>query len=637
MPRTSYGDEKREQAWIIINALSQKKAETDTERVILQDLTISYKNWQAQSGHPSIEVTGTLSALRTLCNKELSIDQVRESLTSHLSDKFLDILKDDRTSKAGRGADQWHFRIFLWSIDAEENRERFNSQWLNERNKRTKDPDILRGRLQDVVDKSGVNFENGVVISKLNSAMSPYEKLVQDFVDASNRSFGEISIKNTDESDLKIEFLSIIQKVSKVDAVLLYTFSGKDWVPKQGDWVPKEGIGEDVPVYSQIVSSGISEVLQKTEIFGKDSHGFIVEFEDKLFSIIPLEKTGSLPNTELSILILCNLDNNSIFRDDPSGRIISAFYSVSKASLCISIDSIESAILDALKSSFRFVSSRFYERRYEIFCKRLYKMTVHFQPIVRLKPLVLEAWEALARDPVTMSAPVDLFAAAELWGVKFITELDLYFLKKSTQLYHNARVVLKLKRLDETLPLAVNVYPDSLMRNKYLDTVKEIIDSDILYSGKLILEISEKSALPQTLHWNDDRPTWAEFGGRLKDYARSNTGVRFAIDDFGVGYASVSRLVGLRLDYVKIDQEVLGYAPEVRDSVIKFVRDTLIESGHAPHIVLEGVDENYPLKDILSSEIRAQSIQGFLVGKATDKIYERLNDVQLKALRRQTV
>jgi EAL domain-containing protein (putative c-di-GMP-specific phosphodiesterase class I) len=636
MPRTSYGDEKREQAWKIIDALFQKKAETDTGRVILQDLTISYKDWELQTA-PSMEVRGTLSALRSLCGENFSVEQVRESLNEHLSNKFLSVLQDYRKAKAGRGADQWHFRIFLWSVDREENREEFNDLWRQKRDGKAKDPEILRGRLQDVVGKSGVSFENGVFISKLNSVMSPYEKLVQDFVDASNSRFGELNIKSISESDLKIEFLSIIQKVSRVDAVLLYKFSGKNWVPKESDWVPKEGIGEDVAFYSQIVSSGISEALQKTAIFGKDSHGFIVNFEDKIFSIIPLEKTGSLSTTELSILILCNLDNDSIFRDDPSGRIVSALYSVSKESLCKSIDSVESAILDALKTSFRFVSPKFYERRYEIFCQRLYKMTVHFQPIVRLKPLVLEAWEALARDPMTMCAPVDLFAAAELWGVKFITELDLYFLKKSVQLYHDARVLLKLKRLDETLPLAINVYPDSLMREKYLDTVQEIIESGILYSGKLILEISEKSALPQTLHWNDDRPTWSEFGERLKEYARRHTGVRFAIDDFGVGYASVSRLVGLRIDYVKIDQEVLRYESEVRDSVIKFVRDTLIESGRAPHIVLEGVDENYPLKDILSSEVRAQSIQGFLVGKASDRIYDRLNDLQLSALRKQTV
>lgn len=151
--------------------------------------------------------------------------------------------------------------------------------------------------------------------------------------------------------------------------------------------------------------------------------------------------------------------------------------------------------------------------------------------------------------------------------------------------------------------------------------------SKILPTGKLILEVSEKSALPQTLHWNDDKPTWSEFRERLKEYARRKTGVRFAIDDFGVGHASVSRLIGLRLEYVKIDQEVLSYESEVRDSVIRFVRDALIESnGHAPHIVLEGVDENYPLRSIIRSDVGAQSIQGFLVGRASDKIYHRLSD-----------
>jgi hypothetical protein len=77
MPRTSYGDEKREQAWTIVSVLLDQKVDDHTERVMLQDLTVAYKDWESQDS-PSIEVRGTLSALSTLCGENFSVEQVRE-------------------------------------------------------------------------------------------------------------------------------------------------------------------------------------------------------------------------------------------------------------------------------------------------------------------------------------------------------------------------------------------------------------------------------------------------------------------------------------------------------------------------------------------------------------------------------
>ncbi|NJM46379.1 MAG: EAL domain-containing protein [Alkalinema sp. RU_4_3] len=627
MPRTSYGDDKRKQSWRIIKSLLQKKHDSSDDRLMFEDLMIIYHDWEAQ-GSPSIEVKGTLASLSALCGENFSIEQVRESLNEHLSSRFLKILQDNRKRKAGRGADQWHFKISLWSIQIEENEEKFNTLWESRRPKQEKDSGRLRGRLQDVVASENRSNDNPTV-SRLESVLAPYEDLVQEFVTTFNENFIDSSLKSISEANLRKGLLEIIRKVSDSDAVILYELSKKTWQPKYNS-------GDEEDFYTQLIFSNILILLKRDEVFANDSHGIIIEFDGKMFSVIPLETTNSSSPARTSILILCNFSRNSIFKQDPVGRIISAFYTISKESLCQSIDNLESSVLDALKKSFRFVSLNLYNRRFELFCKQLFKMTVYFQAIVKLEPALLEAWEALARDPATMRAPVELFSAAELWGVKFLTELDLYFLRKSTQLYYEARVDTNKNRYHDILPLAVNVYPDSLMRSAYLQEIRTIIDKKILPAGKLILEISEKSALPQVLNWNDDKPTWFNFREHLKEYARQGTRVKFAIDDFGVGHASVSRLIGLRLEYVKIDQEVLGYEPKVRDSVIQFVRDALLESsGNAPHIVLEGVDEKYPLYSILDSNTGAQSIQGFLIGKASEKIYDRLNETQYKALQKQ--
>jgi EAL domain-containing protein (putative c-di-GMP-specific phosphodiesterase class I) len=243
----------------------------------------------------------------------------------------------------------------------------------------------------------------------------------------------------------------------------------------------------------------------------------------------------------------------------------------------------------------------------------------------------LEGWEALARDPETKLSPQALFSASELWGVQFMAELDLYFLNKAVNIYHQECSRLNLQRANEIIPLAVNVYPDSLMLEAYLNAVLELIRSGRIPKDKLILEISEKLALPQPTSWNEDKPSSNSFKIRLRDYVRKGAKVKFAIDDFGVGHASISRLVGLGLNYVKIDREILNYPPEVRDGIISFVHNALVDSDHSPRIVLEGVDSDYPLDIEHCLKVDA-FIQGFAVDKAVESIYKSLPRERYKSI-----
>jgi hypothetical protein len=44
---------------------------------------------------------------------------------------------------------------------------------------------------------------------------------------------------------------------------------------------------------------------------------------------------------------------------------------------------------------------------------------MYFEPIVDLKKIAITGWEALARDPESLTAPIDLFDAAELSCLSF--------------------------------------------------------------------------------------------------------------------------------------------------------------------------------------------------------------------------
>ena len=76
------------------------------------------------------------------------------------------------------------------------------------------------------------------------------------------------------------------------------------------------------------------------------------------------------------------------------------------------------------------------------------------------------------------------------------------------------------------------------------------------------------------------------------------TGVRFAIDDFGVGNASLSRLDSLKPNYVKIDRDILSFDADMANALIRYLLKSQHERGTS--VILEGVDihSNLSLSEI---------------------------------------
>ena len=633
MPRTSYGTEKRDQAWHLINLLLNARGTSLTQRISIDGAEIAYKHWDNDKNSPSISVKASLISLSKLSEDTLNGEQIREAINEHLGNKFLGILEDRRTQKAGRGAEVWKFEITLWSTDVADNHSNFLKLWEQ---KKYASNQTLHSESKEELRKSvqyKVDGKSELLTKHLTNFLEPYERLVKRLVDTAEERFPAFPVKNLSDVDIKKQALEVVLEIS--DSKSVFLFSKKD----RGVWKEvARAISTKSDSYLSTVESVVIPSLEKKS-FSKESHGCIIEFNGTIHTIIPVKGD----RRSQYFVCICDVLEDSLSSGEPFGEIISTFLSMDLRLVSSSLE-IEAYILDGLKRAFNFVSPYFYRRRFDLFKNRLKNMTVNYQPIVKLNPLVLEAWEALARDPdtingndsSTMVAPVDLFRAAELWGVEFTTELDLYFLKKATHKYRQLRDAAKLQRFHDTLPLSVNVYPSSVLRTAYLNEVKELTKSNVIPAGKLILEISEKSSLPDPPYWSDDVMNWSSFKRRLKTFVREVPGIRFAIDDFGVGHASVSRLVGLNLEYVKIDREVLDYAKDVRDKIIKFVRDALIEAGnYSPNIIVEGVDKEYPIRLNNLLDIGAQSIQGYIVDKPRSQIYDRLSEEQFSLLRAQ--
>jgi EAL domain-containing protein (putative c-di-GMP-specific phosphodiesterase class I) len=309
------------------------------------------------------------------------------------------------------------------------------------------------------------------------------------------------------------------------------------------------------------------------------------------------------------------------FLQEPLACLISQFYQI-EYDKPLDPSNIEGLLIDAWKRRFQFMPSSLYERRFTLFCARLKQMQVFFQPIIQLRPLMLSGWEALARDRTNHQTPVDLFKVAELWGRQFIIELDLHFLMVAAETYREQTEQFGIA----PLPLSINVYPDSLLQKSYLTCLQRLVSHGVIASRNLVLEISEKQEIVYTPSWSNHSPVNQSFRKKLKEIARNIPHIRFAIDDYGSNHATVSRLLGLCLDYVKIDREVLYCDPDACRTVLRFIQNLMIEQGcFQPYIVMEGVDNDCPMQIGELSNLGISHIQGFGVGIPQAEIYADLS------------
>ncbi len=467
---------------------------------------------------------------------------------------------------------------------------------------------------------------------QLRNFLEPYENFIRNLI----QQFTNLVNENLNiNSEITHQILNIIRQTSEADFVFILGIDNQDnWYVKSNSNLPKS---IDNSFYFNTFNSHILPTVSLVAIFNPAYHGIYRLHEDKngikkAFVLIPLK---GLPQAE--VIVVCGIPQDSYLLGDVYGRILSSFYHASHK-LSFNAALVEAAIIDDLKKDFGFVAAHLYERRFQLFCERLQKMIVYFEPVLHLDAdeLFISSWEALARDPETLTAPVDLFQAAEMWGPRFTIELDQYFLRTATASYQEARKRSKQNRSEDITPLSVNVYPESLIRTAYFETVRQVLKDKAITSRNLILEISEKTELPQFNNGSRLKSPLTFFKSKLLEYVKQLQ-IRFAIDDFGVGYASVSRLAGLNPSHVKIDRNILYHQP--CDIIIRFVHELAGANNLNPsNVIVEGIDETTPISLHRLKEIGVNYIQGHIVGKPSPEIYrlskEKYDDLKKLILER---
>ncbi|QOY87633.1 putative bifunctional diguanylate cyclase/phosphodiesterase [Paludibaculum fermentans] len=148
--------------------------------------------------------------------------------------------------------------------------------------------------------------------------------------------------------------------------------------------------------------------------------------------------------------------------------------------------------------------------------------------------------------------------------------------------------------------VAVNVSPLQFSCPHFVEMVRRVLRETGLNGDALELEITEGTILRDI----------EESAARMRELRSS--GVRIAIDDFGVGYSPLTYLHRLPLDVVKVDRTFVSEITKPSGSLPVVHTITVLAHHRGLEVVAEGVETEGELELVRAA--RCDMVQGYLIG-----------------------
>lgn len=227
-----------------------------------------------------------------------------------------------------------------------------------------------------------------------------------------------------------------------------------------------------------------------------------------------------------------------------------------------------------------------------------------FQPVMRISDKVIDHYEVLVRmlgEGGELLMPLSFIPIAERTGL--IHDIDRWVVSAAIGLLH---------RLDDVRPdiaFNVNLSGRAFQDHLLLPHIYQRLDETGIDPRRITFEITETAAIANIA-------ATQEMVAQLRAL-----GCRFALDDFGAGFASYSYLKQLDVDVLKIDGAFIrNLAADPMDQVL--VRSMVdIASQLGKRTVAEFVGDQ-PTLDLLG-EYGVDYAQGYYVGKPSGSILPR--------------
>ncbi len=209
----------------------------------------------------------------------------------------------------------------------------------------------------------------------------------------------------------------------------------------------------------------------------------------------------------------------------------------------------------------------------------------------------LRGFEALARlknADGTYISPVDFIPVAEKTGL--IDQVDMRIFHKAAKFLESA-----IQSGKNDISISVNISVKHLLKNNFMDDIREILNTYKIGPENLEIEITESVMIESVKRAQEI----------IEEVKR--LGIKVAIDDFGTGYSSLSYLHNFPANLLKIDKSFID-AMSTGESSQKYV-ESIISIGHVLglEVISEGVETEGQL-EILKG-IHCDLIQGYIWGR----------------------
>ena len=224
------------------------------------------------------------------------------------------------------------------------------------------------------------------------------------------------------------------------------------------------------------------------------------------------------------------------------------------------------------------------------------ELVLHYQPVKDLASGQVVAMEALVRwqhPSLGIVAPTEFIPLAEETGL--ISEIGRWVMTEACTQCAAWRAEGYAK-----VDVAVNVSGRQLEDPGFVSEVQAILGATSLPPSALSMEVTESVIV-----------TEGSVGhGVMEDLQR--IGVRLAIDDFGIGYSSLSYLTKLPVHSLKVDRTFIAGLGTAQDaSIIGAMVDLAHKLGL--EVVAEGVETETELEQLKMAN--CDEAQGFLLGR----------------------
>ena len=225
------------------------------------------------------------------------------------------------------------------------------------------------------------------------------------------------------------------------------------------------------------------------------------------------------------------------------------------------------------------------------------QLTLFQQPIIALvtDPAQLLHYEVLVRLNTDngLINPGDFLPAAQRYGL--LSRIDRWVFKRTCMW------LAEDDNLARTGMVNINISPQTLADQAFIVFVRNCITEYAILPAKMCFEITEYTALNNftlVLHHIS----------KLRDL-----GFRFALDDFGSGFASFDHVKRLPVDFIKIDGQFIRDINQ--DTTNKILVQAVTEIAHAlgKQVIAESIEDE-PTADILR-EYNIDFGQGYHLGR----------------------